>query len=209
MVARTPPSERFWAKINKGGPIPEHRSDLGPCWLWTAATNYGYGVFRIDRRSIYAHRYAYELLVGPIPDGLQLDHLCRVPPCVNPTHLEPVTHRENILRGTTYINSLKAAARRPALRPPRRPLPPVPRTPSPYGNPNRDPRTGRFATAQVVATSRRLARLIQFGTDADALERRDPPDKLTDPDGNEVEVKTAALAILHAHVNRLLSGEAS
>ena len=70
------------------------------CWLWTGhKNNRGYGVFWDGARRIYAHRYAYELFVGPIPEGLELDHLCRTPACVRPTHLEPVTHRENGLRG--------------------------------------------------------------------------------------------------------------
>lgn len=70
------------------------------CWIWTGATNDGgYGQLRADDRVQYAHRLAYETFVGPIPDGLQIDHLCRTRLCVNPAHLEPVTQRENILRG--------------------------------------------------------------------------------------------------------------
>lgn len=71
------------------------------CWLWTAyIDSYGYGRFTgPQHRSPYAHRYWYELHVGPIPDGLQLDHLCRERHCVNPDHLEPVTQQENIRRG--------------------------------------------------------------------------------------------------------------
>jgi hypothetical protein len=100
---RTPPEDRFWAKVNKDGPIPEHRPDLGPCWIWTGAKiKHGYGHFRLNRKSILAHRVAYEWLVGPIPEGLEPDHLCRVPSCVNPGHIEPVTQRENVLRGTSF-----------------------------------------------------------------------------------------------------------
>lgn len=85
---------RFWAKVDKDAP--------GGCWLWTAGQSPdGYGKFSLHSRSTPAHRLAYELLRGPIPDGLYLDHLCRVRRCVNPAHLEPVTHRENILRGDT------------------------------------------------------------------------------------------------------------
>lgn len=84
--------ERFWAKVDRRG---------HGCWLWVGATTKGYGVFRDDNdRNVLAYRYSYEQLRGPIPDGLTLDHLCRVPACVNPDHLEPVTIRENILRGT-------------------------------------------------------------------------------------------------------------
>lgn len=72
------------------------------CWEWTASlTTVGYAKFFADGRLNTAHRYSYENVVGPIPEGLQLDHLCRVRHCVNPAHLEPVTQRENLLRGKT------------------------------------------------------------------------------------------------------------
>lgn len=83
--------ERFWAKVE--------RVESSECWLWLACQDgKGYGLFWVGRY-VRAHRFAYELLVGPIPEGLQLDHLCRVRHCVNPAHLEPVTNRENVLRG--------------------------------------------------------------------------------------------------------------
>lgn len=70
------------------------------CWEWHGGRDRnGYGRLQIDRRPRMAHRVSYELFVGPIPDGLELDHLCRVRHCINPAHLEPVTHRENVLRG--------------------------------------------------------------------------------------------------------------
>lgn len=100
--------ERFWIKIDKNGPIPKTRPDLGPCWMWTAAKNQGYGIFwngeHRDNGSdilVPAHRFSYELLVGSIPLNFHIDHLCRNPSCVNPAHLEPVTCRENLLRGQT------------------------------------------------------------------------------------------------------------
>lgn len=72
------------------------------CWEWQAARNAGgYGTFGMGGRNWLAHRAAYELFVGPIPAGLTLDHLCRFRACVNPAHLEPVTGRENTLRGNT------------------------------------------------------------------------------------------------------------
>jgi len=70
------------------------------CWLWTAGKSAGYGRSRYERgKTRRAHRRVYELLIGPVPEGLELDHLCRNRACCNPWHLEPVTHRENILRG--------------------------------------------------------------------------------------------------------------
>ena len=84
--------DRFWGKVDKNGPTG--------CWLWTASiTRSGYGHFRIGSKLHPAHRVAYELSIGQIPEGLQLDHLCRVRRCVNPKHLEPVTNQENCLRG--------------------------------------------------------------------------------------------------------------
>lgn len=83
--------ERFVAKVE---PLTTG------CWRWTAGhQTCGYGVFWDGHRLTRAHRTAFTLLIGEIPDGLVIDHLCRVPECVNPTHLEPVTTRENLLRG--------------------------------------------------------------------------------------------------------------
>lgn len=76
------------------------------CWQWIGARKGGgqaYGAFRLSRRLAYAHRVAHELFVGPIPDGLQLDHLCRNTLCVNPDHLEVVTSRVNTLRGDSPL----------------------------------------------------------------------------------------------------------
>lgn len=87
--------DRFWSKVEKG----EY------CWKWHGASGDGrYGRFHLSRVGgpkimVTAHRYSYELTNGPIPEGLVLDHLCRNTFCVNPDHLEPVTIRENTLRG--------------------------------------------------------------------------------------------------------------
>lgn len=69
------------------------------CWVWQRPLKNGYGEVSIRNRCRKAHRVAYQLLVGPIPDGLSLDHLCRNRACINPAHLEPVTNRVNVLRG--------------------------------------------------------------------------------------------------------------
>lgn len=81
-----PWTERLWGRVVK----------TDTCWLWTGgATTKGYGTIVVEGRKHYVHRFVYELMVGPIPDGLHIDHLCRVRNCVNPSHLEPVTNFEN------------------------------------------------------------------------------------------------------------------
>lgn len=86
---------RFWSKV-----------DVRPdgCWWWTGAIGAsGYPHIKVDGKKQRAHRIAYELFAGPVPDGFDVDHLCGVRKCVNPSHLEAVTHRENVLRGDTFI----------------------------------------------------------------------------------------------------------
>jgi hypothetical protein len=70
------------------------------CWEWLGSHHErGYGTFWNGEKNVKAHRWLYELLVGPIPEGFEPDHLCRNTACVRPSHLEPVTHVENVLRG--------------------------------------------------------------------------------------------------------------
>jgi hypothetical protein len=94
-----PDLERFLTYTDRNGPVPSYRPDLGPCWLWLRSLTEGYGNFYFRGGPCPAHRASYELFVGPIPDGLHIDHLCRVKHCVNPAHLEPVTRCENARRG--------------------------------------------------------------------------------------------------------------
>lgn len=94
------PFVRFWAKVDKNGPIPAYARQLGPCWLWTGYRNEdGYGRFGNGERMVGAHRWAYEQEHGPIPYSLECDHLCRVRHCVRASHIEAVTHHENLMRG--------------------------------------------------------------------------------------------------------------
>ena len=81
-----------------------------PCVVWTGGIRPdGYGYLYVDGKQKLAHRVAYEKEIGPIPDGLVIDHLCRTRACVNTQHMEPVTIGENVLRGETGpgINSRK------------------------------------------------------------------------------------------------------
>lgn len=95
-------------RAERGPPVPiidRFESMYSPepntgCWLWMrACSKAGYGEFGVGPKVVRAHRWRYEYEFGPVPSGLHLDHLCRVRCCVNPQHLEPVTCRENVLRG--------------------------------------------------------------------------------------------------------------
>jgi HNH endonuclease len=110
--------ERFWKKVNKNGPVPELRPELGPCWLHggTPERATGYVRCEINRVRDYVHRFVYRAFVAPIPDGEEIDHQCHnADPscpsdasclhrrCANPSHLEAVTHHENMSRSPNNI----------------------------------------------------------------------------------------------------------
>lgn len=85
---------KFWSKVDTSG----------DCWLWLAGVDRnGYGRYNDQGRTTFAHRFAYQQIKGDIPNGLVLDHLCRVITCVNPEHLEPVTIGENVRRGIALM----------------------------------------------------------------------------------------------------------
>lgn len=99
-VTPRPTEDRFWEKVDGSG----------DCWEWTGTRQtMGYGSFWVlGQGKRLAHRVAYELLVGPIAEGRELDHRCRNRICVNPDHLEPVSHRENVRRGVAGRYQMKA-----------------------------------------------------------------------------------------------------
>lgn len=107
-IDRQPSTEAIWSRVDRsGGPAA--------CWTWGGRiTARGYSVVSFQDKEQKVHRFTYEALVGPIPKGLVLDHLCRNRACVNPAHMEPVTDRENILRGVSFaaINARKTHCKR-------------------------------------------------------------------------------------------------
>jgi hypothetical protein len=91
--------DHFWTRVA----ISDQELNNSPCLEWIGnINNKGYGRVTLGRKySNYAHRWAYEFFVETIPEGLEIDHLCRNHACVNPLHLEPVTHEVNVMRGTS------------------------------------------------------------------------------------------------------------
>ncbi|MFF5142548.1 HNH endonuclease [Streptomyces sp. NPDC013157] len=116
-IARTvpTPADRFHAKT-KPGPWSLRRDCPGTCRLWDGAINEdGYGHFWLDGRTVKAHRAAVALADGaPVPANLDVDHRCRRRACVNRAHLEPVTHRENVLRSSNHVAARAAVTHCPA-----------------------------------------------------------------------------------------------
>src|SRR5882757_1223849 len=96
---RSTPQQRFWAKVNKDGPLPPGYEELGACWIWTAScrpcNGVEYGQFFVDGKNHYTHRLSYEWATGEIAPGVHVDHRCHVSRCVRPTHLQAGTRRQN------------------------------------------------------------------------------------------------------------------
>jgi hypothetical protein len=109
MSGRTNAVARFFQHVDKNGPI--HPKLGSRCWLWIGYVRpNGYGRFMVAAgQPEYAHRFAYEITKGPIPEGKKLDHLCENRPCVNPAHTEPVTQLVNLHRSPRTLTSRHAA----------------------------------------------------------------------------------------------------
>lgn len=87
---------RFWAKVDKQGPVPAHVPELGNCWVWIRAKHeWGYGHLQVGGRTNTAHRVSFELANGPIPEGMFVLHRCDTPACVRPEHLRLGTPQDN------------------------------------------------------------------------------------------------------------------
>lgn len=87
-------AQRFWAQVDKDGPVPAHAPHLGPCWLWTGAHDHGYGRFGADGKKHYPHRLSFTWATGREAPG-DVDHECRTTLCVRPSHLREATRAEN------------------------------------------------------------------------------------------------------------------
>lgn len=110
--------DKFWAQVDKHGPIPERDPTLGNCWVWVGRTDSKdkqYGVLSIEGNAFKAHRYSYLLAYGEIPESMLVRHKCDNPPCVNPAHLELGTNDDNMqdrkARGRYAIGSTHARTR--------------------------------------------------------------------------------------------------
>lgn len=132
--------------------------DESGCWIWTGATTTGYGSFKPqhDRPAVLAHRFSYELHVGPIPSDMEVDHVCHTPRCVNPDHLRLLTHADNsryILantRSTSGFRGVHFDKRRRAWM-------------AHYTHDGRFRFLGYFASAEEAATAARTARVAAWG----------------------------------------------
>lgn len=93
--------DRYWAKVEK----------TDSCWVWTGATQNGYGIFRIDGRTQVAHRVSYAWANGPVPDGAEVDHMCFNRSCVNPDHLRLLDHQQNGQNRTGANKNSKSGVR--------------------------------------------------------------------------------------------------
>lgn len=105
-----PIEKRFWLHVNKDGPIPQHRPDLGQCWLWSSSTLRHYGHFLVNGKMMPAHRYSFFLAYGYFPTEYPrniIDHLCRIPACIRPTHLEAVSSSTNTQRAKDFYYNRK------------------------------------------------------------------------------------------------------
>ncbi len=88
--------QRFYEKVNVNGPIPSNHPELGRCHIWTAGTFHSrYGKYKLHGKSCRAHKVAYEMAFGPVPESMTIDHICHCRTCVNPLHMRLATVQQN------------------------------------------------------------------------------------------------------------------
>lgn len=116
--------DRFWSRVNRDGPVPQHRPELGVCWLWTGSVlkredgEISYGYFSLGKNHhILAHQFSWTLAHGPIEDGINICHKCDLPPCIRESHLFDGTQAENLAdmraKGRAKFNRFPAGVDHP------------------------------------------------------------------------------------------------
>jgi|SRR6266436_10149715 len=116
MIFTSEEARDFWTKVDMNGPKKPWMRKR--CWIWRAfLTKKGYASITFRSKKTYAHILSYLIHIGPIGEGLEIDHKCRTTNCIRPSHLQAITHRENMLRGNTIVTMQTARTHCPKNHP--------------------------------------------------------------------------------------------